>query len=153
MVAETERTLPWRIAEAVVERLVGADLTSVRMLGGGIATNAYEIAAESGAWVIRVSNQYPEPWRWRGGRRCEAPLLRELAARGLQVPRDPFAIEADDGYPVAIVERKVAGRPMGPRHGAAVPGGDRLALQVAQFLTIVHQYPAARARAVGGTDR
>lgn len=146
---DTDSGLPQRIADEVADRLAGAEPAGVKALGGGIATRAYEIAAASGQWVIRVSNDYPEPWRWRGGRRYEVPLLRELAARGLPVPRDPFAIEAEPGYPVAIVERKVAGRPLAFAHGTPAPDGAGIARQVTRFLTVLHEYPTSWAREIG----
>ncbi|HVX44476.1 MAG TPA: aminoglycoside phosphotransferase family protein [Mycobacteriales bacterium] len=136
--------LPERIASEVAALVPGADLDNVTTLGNGIATTAYEITAPSGAWVIRVSNDYPEPWRWRGGRRYEVPLLRELAEYRLPVPRDPFAIEADDGYPVAVVERKVDGRPWSPTCDR-----EFLARQVARFLSVLHRYPVSKAEDLG----
>lgn len=134
--------LPKPIRKAVAKRIRGADVRSAALLGAGIATNAYQMESSTGPWVVRISNEYPEPWRWRGGRGYEVPLLTELAERGLPVPQDPFAIDAEDGLPVAIVERKVGGA---PAHRA----DDRLAAQVAEFLTALHQFPAARARALG----
>jgi hypothetical protein len=76
----------------------------------------------------------PQPWTWRGGRAYEVPLLRALAHRGLPVPRDQFAISADGGLPVAIVEGGVptqgisARWAFGAQTGEARPGV-RLTLQ------------------------
>jgi aminoglycoside phosphotransferase (APT) family kinase protein len=125
-----------------------ADLNGVTLLGSGIATNAYQVQASTGTWVVRISNDYPRPWRWRGGRRHEAPLLALLAARGLPLPRDPFAIDADDGFPVAIVERKVAGAPMTPTRQRAAPNPDQLAVELGHFLTELHRFPVAAAQAL-----
>ncbi|MEQ7009153.1 aminoglycoside phosphotransferase family protein [Actinopolymorpha sp. B17G11] len=139
--------LPQAIRTAVVDRLPGADVQNAALIGEGIATRAYQVDDPSGTWVVRVSNGYPEPWRWRGGRAYEVPLLEALASRGLPVPQDPFPVLAVDGLPVAIVERKVAGQPL-----IAPPAGkrrSRLARQLASFLTVLHRIPVAEAHALG----
>jgi aminoglycoside phosphotransferase (APT) family kinase protein len=139
--------LPQAVRAAVVDRLPWADVQNAALLGEGIATRAYQVDDPSGTWVVRVSNDYPEPWRWRGGRAYEVPLLEALARRGLPVPRDPFPVPAEDGLPVAIVERSVAGEPL-----TAHPRGrrrDRLARQLANFLTVLHRIPIAEAHALG----
>lgn len=149
MVVGRDDGLPAGIAAVLAERLGDADLSGVTLLDSGIATDAYQVEASTGTWVVRVSNDYPRPWRWRGGRRYEVPLLVELAARGLPVPRDPFSVEAEDGFPVAIIERKVAGQPMSPTGHHAVPNPDRLAIELGNFLTGLHRFPVAAATALG----
>lgn len=149
VIAEPHGGLPSGIATAITARLADADLTSVRLLGAGIATTAYQVQASTGTWVVRISNDYPEPWRWRGGRRYEVPLLLQLAERGLPVPRDPFSIDAEDGFPIAIVERKLTGAPASLTRQRAMPDRDRLAIELADFLTSLHRFPVAAAQAMG----
>jgi aminoglycoside phosphotransferase (APT) family kinase protein len=139
--------LPAGIRTAILDRLPAADVESASLLGEGIATRAYRIDDPSGAWVVRVCSEYPEPWTWRGGRAHEVPLLRALANHGLQVPRDPFPVFAAGGLPVAIVERMVAGEPL-----TSAPRGRRreqLARQLAAFLTELHSFPVPEARSLG----
>jgi aminoglycoside phosphotransferase (APT) family kinase protein len=70
-----------------------------------------------------------------------------LASRGLPVPKDADAIPADDGLPVAIVERMVAGEPVTvPLRGTR---RDRLARQLASFLTDLHAFPVLEACSYG----
>ena len=147
MTTEDSQRLPPGLQAAVLDRLPAADPEGALLLGEGIATRAYQVDDPSGAWVVRVSSEYPEPWKWRGGRAYEVPLLRALANRGLPVPRDQFAVSADDGLPVAIVERKVAGEPLTSR-----PRGrrrDQLARQLAWFLAELHSFPVLEARSFG----
>lgn len=149
MIAGRNGGLPAGIAAVLADRLDGVDLNGVTLLGSGIATKAYQAETTTGSWVVRISNDYPHPWRWRGGRRYEVPLLVDLAARGLPVPRDPFAIEAEDGFPVAIVERKVEGKPLSVPVERTALNSDRFAVQIADFLTSLHRFPVAAAKALG----
>ncbi|OIV39297.1 hypothetical protein BIV57_00125 [Mangrovactinospora gilvigrisea] len=142
--ADEAQRLPAGLRPAVLERLPAADLAQACLIGEGIATRAYQINDPSGPWVARVARDFPHPWRRRGGRSWEVPLLHALAARGLPVPRDPFAIAGAGGLPVAIVERRVAGRPpASPPHGEQ---HNRLARQLAEFLTGLHHLPVRDAR-------
>ena len=139
--------LPPGIRTAVLDRLPAADVESAWLLGEGIATRAYHVDDPSGPWVVRLSNGYPEPWRWHGGRAYEVPLLRALASRGLPVPQEPFVVSGTGGLPVAIVERRAPGerltsRPRGKQR-------DRLAVQLAEFLTDLHAFPVSEAQSYG----
>lgn len=150
MTTEDSQGLPSVIRAAVFDRLPAADLDRASLIGEGIATRAYQVDDPSGAWVVRVASEFPEPWTWRGGRAYEVPLLRALANRGLPVPRDQFAVSADGGLPVAIVERRVAGEPLTSR-----PRGrrrDHLARQLAGFLADLHSFPVPEARSFGLTS-
>jgi len=147
MTTEDSHRLPPDLHTAILDRLPAADLEGASLIGEGIATRAYQVEDPSGAWVVRVASEYPEPWTWRGGRTYEVPLLRALANRGLPVPCDQFAVAAESGLPVAIVERKVAGEPLTSR-----PRGRRrahLARQVAGFLADLHSFPVPEARSFG----
>ena len=140
--------LPDTIRVEVAKALPRADVDAATPLGAGIATWAYRLHDPSGPWVVRVSNAFPEPWTWRGGRGYEVSLLAALAREGMPVPRDPFAICADDdGAPVAVVEREAQGAPCG-----TAPRGQRrvlLARQLAEFLARLHRFPIADAHAFG----
>ncbi|TCC61196.1 aminoglycoside phosphotransferase family protein [Kribbella pittospori] len=131
--------LPAPIRTAILSRMPDADFSEVKLIGRGIGSTAYRFAGPDGAWVVRVSNDYPEPWTWRGGRRFEAPLLRHLECLGLPVVHSAFDLPGDGALPVAIVEREVVG----------VPGPEVPADELAQFLTALHEIPIDTARGFG----
>lgn len=116
-----------------------ADFSEVMEIGRGVGSTAYRFAGPDGAWVVRVSNEYPQPWTWRGGRRFEVPLLQHLERLGLPVVRGAFDLPGDGTPPVAIVEREALGVP-----GTSVP-----AEELARFLTELHEIPTATAREFG----
>jgi len=140
--------MPSAVSAAVAERLPYAQVNTATPVGDGIATHAYRVEEPSGGWVVRVSNDYPQPWTWRGGRRYEVPLLEALARQGVPVARDPCVVLAkSDGLPVAILEREVTGAPRtSPGRGAA---RDYWAHQLADLLTELHSFPVRDAERVG----
>ncbi|MDX6249229.1 MAG: hypothetical protein QOF10_2589 [Kribbellaceae bacterium] len=146
MTSAADAILPESIRSAIAPTLPAADLSDVVVLGKGIATTAYRFKDPSGNWVARVSNDYPEPWTWRGGRGYEVPLLRHLTQLGLPVPRESFEVPAADGRPAVIIEREVAGRPL---TWLPVEHQDHLARQLAHFLSELHSISLETARGLG----
>jgi aminoglycoside phosphotransferase (APT) family kinase protein len=146
MTSAARAILPESICSAIASTLPKADFSDVVVLGKGIATTAYRFKDPSGTWVARVSNNYPEPWTWRGGRRYEVPLLRHLTQLGLPAPREAFELPAADGRPAVIIEREVAGSPL---TALPVDHQDHLARQLAHFLSELHSISLETAHALG----
>ena len=103
-----------KLVAIVRQRIPEMGEASPMLIGEGISTLTYGLTSSDGEWVLRVSRRYPEPWMWRGGRRHEVALLAELRHRGVPVPDDAMVIEETNGLPAAILERRVAGRPLSP---------------------------------------
>lgn len=146
MGAATGAGFPPALLRAVQAHLPGALPGSLELVGEGISTKAFRLRATSGAWVVRMSKEYPHPWSWHGGRRSEAALLRALETAGLPVPSQISVLASDDtGSPSAFIEREVGGR-LALAEDLTAP---LLAPQTGAFLSRLHAVPARWCRSVG----
>lgn len=126
-----------RLVAIVRQRIPEMDEVSPMLIGEGISTLTYGLTTSDGAWVLRVSRRYPEPWTWRGGRRHEVALLAELGRRGVPVPGGAMVIEEANGLPAAILERRVVGKPLS---AGMVQGDPRLVRRIAAVLDRLHAF-------------
>lgn len=142
--------VPDALQQELRAALPGADVAVAVFLDEGISSRAHRVRAGESSWIVRVPNDYPQPWRWGGGRAFEVPWLRHLASLGLPVPRD--ALSLDDpasGLPRVLITREIGGRPMaGPP-----PDTGPIVGELASFLRTVHAVPPSTARRLGLPER
>ena len=85
---------------------------------------------------------------WVEGYEREVGLLRLLGKRGLPVQRGARALRAEDGRLLGTVGGLVEGTPLASRNPRG-RAGERLAGELAAFLTALHSLPVAEARKLG----
>lgn len=138
--------IPESVRNALRSALPGADTSAAVFLAEGISSRAFRVMVCGSVWIVRVPTDYPQPWRWGGGRSFEAPWLRYLVSLGLPVPGDAFSLDDPvTGLPRVLVTREVEGAPMTDLPSDAGPITD----QLAAFLRTLHSVPARSAVRLG----
>lgn len=131
--------------------LPDADLDAATHLGEGWALTAYRVADPGGDLVVRVlrdvaGSRYPQALE------VEVRLLALLAVGGLFAPRDARLITDGAGVTIGAVQRLIEGEAL-PRSQLRGARRALLARQLGEFLTRLHGFDLAVARAAGVPER
>ena len=124
-----------------------ADLARATPLGEGWGVIAYRVPDRDGAWAVRVPRGAPFD-AVTGDLAREVRLLPRLEAAGLPTPRDARAIRLG-GALVAVAHRLIEGEPLTRARLGRGRGRAARAAALGDFLTRLHAFPRAEARAAG----
>lgn len=126
--------LPENVRVVLDGEFHGCDLVNVELLGEGWNATAWRIGAEGTRWVIRVPKL-----DWAAGEiERQTRLGPHLAELGFRVPRGWRLFRDDHGTLVAGAYVYVDGNPAPTRGKRRL---DRLARDIAHFLTRLHDVP------------
>lgn len=124
-----------------------ADLERATPLGEGWGVIAYRVPDPGGDWAVRVPRGAAFA-AVTGDLEREVRLLPRLEAAGLPTPRDARAVYAD-GALAAVAHRVIEGEPLTPARLGRGRRRAAFAAALGEFLTRLHAFPRAEARAAG----
>ncbi|MSQ41506.1 MAG: aminoglycoside phosphotransferase family protein [Dehalococcoidia bacterium] len=149
--AGPQAALPDAARDALRRALPGVNLDAAQPLGEGWGAQAFRVPDPAGGddWVLRVPR--PQAHWAAADLEREVRLLPALEGWGLPTPRGAFAVLDAAGRFAGTLHRVVEGRPL-RRSDARGARGERLAAQLAAFLSRLHAFPRERALALGVRD-
>lgn len=144
--------MPDDAVAALVEALPGARLPEATPLGEGYGTIAFRVPAAAGDYVVRVCK--PQSWWAAADLEHEVRLLPliERAGFAIEVPREARLLHGAGGGTLGAVHRFVPGTPLVREPVRGHAAHDRLARDIAAFLSTLHAIPVAEAAAYGARE-
>jgi aminoglycoside phosphotransferase (APT) family kinase protein len=144
--------LPDGVVAALVEALPDARVSEASPLGKGYGTVAFRVPATAGDYVVRVCK--PQSWWAAEDLEREVRLLPliERAGFAIETPREARLLRGSDGSTLGALHRLVPGTPLVREPVQGHAAHDRLARDIAAFLSTLHAIPVAEAAAYGARE-